>query len=54
MRNPYRINVIIEKSTRNDLKAWCSKNHQQMGWTINNLIQQFLIDKENERGKDNE
>ena len=50
MKNPYRINVIIEKPTRDNLKTWCSENHQQMGWIINNLIKEFLS-QENQNEK---
>ena len=42
MKSPYRINVTIEKSTRDSLRDWCNRNHQQMGWTINVLIEEFL------------
>lgn len=48
MKNPYRLNIKIEKSNRDKLQAWCRKNHQQMGWTINELVEEFLSKKEKE------
>lgn len=52
MKNPYRINVSIERSTRNDLRSWCDQNHQQMGWIIESLIKEFLTREETQNVKE--